>query len=124
MIDCIQFKMDKRIQLCLEDGRLQSIKTGIHTDADIVIFVRSLPVDRQRADQSGQFTVISEYCPSITITSERLSREKAGGSRIAKGTAFLAILHAAEALGSVFQNLQTIFTRNRLYACVVGWRAK
>src|SRR5690242_13051251 len=58
-----------------KDRRLDRIESRGETDADIVIFVASLPVYAQAPQGIGKAIVVGRHGAAIAVASERLGRE-------------------------------------------------
>src|SRR5262249_54448119 len=72
----------KYLQLCEENGGLQGIKPPVYTNANILVFMRTLAVLPQGAKAVCHRLMARKDCPPIPIASEGLGGEKACSSQI------------------------------------------
>ena len=107
------------LQLLDQDRSLHGVKTAIHADANIVVFIAALAMDTEGPHDGGQFIIIGENRPPIAIATKRLGREKAGGGRRAYGAKLAATIACAEALCRITQNPQILTCANRFNLVVI-----
>ncbi len=107
-------------QLFQEDTGLYRIHASGHADAHIVVLVRALAVEEQRAHHLGEFVVLREHRAAVAVAAERLGREEAGRRGVPAGAGPPASVAGAEALGGIRQKPEPLRFGHRFERVVVG----
>src|SRR5205085_9969947 len=61
----------KDLELFNQDGGLDGVEPRIHADAHILVFVATLAVNADRAQQLGQRVVVRETAAAVAVAAER-----------------------------------------------------
>ena len=64
------------LELLDQDRRLHGVEPPGQPEADIVVFVRALPVDADAAQRFRELVIVGEDRPAIAEAAERLCREE------------------------------------------------
>ena len=110
----------KGVHLHKQDRRLDRVETGVHADADVVVFKRALAVDAEGADHGRRFVGVGEHRTAVAVAAEGLRGEEGRACRVAESAVALAVQHAAEALRRVLQEEQAVLFAHggdRLMVC-------
>ena len=108
------------LQLLDQDRRLHGVEPPGQAEADIVVFVRTLPVHANAAQRLGKLVIVGEDRAAVAEAAERLCREKAGRGGKAEGAEPAALVARAKALRGVIEHEQAFGLRDRGDRVMVG----
>src|SRR5438477_4781843 len=107
-------------QLLDQDSRLHRIKAAGEPEPDIIVFVRSLAVNADAAQDCCEFGIVGEDRAAVAKTAERFCRKATGRGCKAKRSDAPALVAGAKTLCGVVKNKQALACRYRADRIVVG----
>ena len=84
LIHGIQLVFGERLELHLQDRRLDRIQPGVQADTDIVILERPFPVHPVRGDQRRPFVIVREHGATVSVAAQWLGGEERSRRDIAE----------------------------------------
>lgn len=106
-------------QLRQQDGGLEGVQAAVHADPDVVV-AAVLPVAGDLAQDRRQCIVVGEDGAAVPIAAQGFAREKAGTGDGGQVTALAAFVAAAQALGRVFDDRQSVLVGDGVDGVHVG----
>ena len=120
LVDINQFVVLERLQLDEQYGRLDAVHARVHADADVVVTVAALTMDMVGVYELRPFIVIGEHGAAVAIAPHRLGGEERRGGDVAEGAGLLLADAASKALGTVFEDIETVLVGHLADGLEVG----